>query len=195
MIPIFEALRSRLRVIKADITTLNVDAIVNSADADLTGGGEVDKAIHKAAGPELRKACRTYVLEQGRCFAGGASLTESFNLPCRFVIHAVGPTWVGGGDGEVALLARAYARSFELARLHGARTIAFPAIATGQYGFPKPTAAAVALTVAVQVLELEPQFESVTFCTYDDDTRQIYEALIEEGYQNYLHQGKQRPPA
>ena len=149
------------------------------------GGGGVDKAIHKAAGPELRKACRTYVLEQGRCFAGGASLTESFNLPCRFVIHAVGPTWVGGGDGEVALLARAYARSFELARLHGARAIAFP----------KPTAAAVALTVAVQVLELEPQFESVTFCTYDDDTRQIYEALIEEGYQNYLHQGKQRPPA
>ena len=179
MIPISEALRSRLRVIKADITTLTVDAIVNSADADLTGGGEVDKAIHKAAGPELRKACRTYVLEQGRCFAGGA----------------VGPTWVGGGDGEVALLARAYARSFELARLHGAHTIAFPAIATGQYGFPKPTAAAVALTVAVQVLELEPQFESVTFCTYDDDTRQIYEALIEEGYQNYLHQGKQRPPA
>ena len=175
MIPISEALRSRLRVIKADITTLTVDAIVNSADADLTGGGEVDKAIHKAAGPELRKACRTYVLEQGRCFAGGASLTESFNLPCRFVIHAVGPTWVGGGDGEVALLARAYARSFELARLHGAHTIAFPAIATGQYGFPKPTAAAVALTVAVQVLELEPQFESVTFCTYDDYTRQIYE--------------------
>ena len=76
MIPISEALRSRLRVIKADITTLNVDAIVNSADADLTGGGEVDKAIHKAAGPELRKACRTYVLEQGRCFAGGASLSE-----------------------------------------------------------------------------------------------------------------------
>ena len=87
MIPISEALRSRLRVIKADITTLNVDAIVNSADADLTGGGEVDKAIHKAAGPELRKACRTYVLEQGRCFAGGASLTESFNLPCRFEVN------------------------------------------------------------------------------------------------------------
>lgn len=94
----------------------------------------------------------------------------------------------------MALLARAYARSFELARLHGAHTIAFPAIATGQYGFPKPTAAAVALTVAVQVLELEPQFESVTFCTYDDDTRQIYEALIEEGTRTtFIRANKDRP--
>ena len=195
MIPISEALRKRLRVIKADITTLAVDAIVNSADADLLCGGEVDKAIHRAAGPELRKACRTYVLEQGRCFAGGASLTKAFNLPCRYVIHAVGPSWVGGADGEVALLARAYARSFELARLHGARTIAFPAIATGQYGFPKPTAAAVALSVTVPVLELEPQFDCVTFCAFDEDTKQIYEALIEDGYQNWVWQGKKRPPA
>lgn len=195
MIPISDAVRSRLRVVKADITTLAVDAIVNSADADLLGGGEVDKAVHQAAGPQLRKACRRYVLEQGRCFAGGASLTPAFNLPSRFVIHAVGPTWVGGNDGETALLARAYARSFELARLHGACTIAFPAIATGLYGFPKPIAATVALSVAVQVLELEPLFECVTFCAFDDDTLQIYEAMIEEGYQNYLAQGQRRSPA
>ena len=126
MIPISEALRKRLRVIKADITTLAVDAIVNSADADLLGGGEVDKAIHRAAGPELRKACRTYVLEQGRCFAGGASLTKAFNLPCRYVIHAVGPSWVGGADASSLRVCTAPA------------PLLFPQSPRGSKAFPSP---------------------------------------------------------
>lgn len=181
MIPITDDVASRIQVIKADITTLAVDAVVSSANADLTGGGAVDQAIHHVAGPGLRKACHQYVEQQGRCFAGGASITEGFKLPARYVIHAVGPVWCGGEDGEAALLARCYARSFELARLRNLQTIAFSSISTGQYHFPKDVAALVALHVAVQVLEMDSNFKTVVFCVFDDENKEIYENLIKEG--------------
>ncbi|MDO4937678.1 MAG: macro domain-containing protein [Sutterellaceae bacterium] len=181
MIPITDDVASRIQVIKADITTLAVDAVVSSANADLTGGGAVDQAIHHVAGPGLRKACHQYVEQQGRCFAGGASITEGFKLPARYVIHAVGPVWCGGEDGEAALLARCYARSFELARLRNLQTIAFSSISTGQYRFPKDVAALVALHVAVQVLEMDSNFKTVVFCVFDDENKEIYENLIKEG--------------
>ncbi len=181
MIPITPEVASRIQVVKADITTLAVDAIVTAANADLTGGGAVDQAVHHVAGPGLRKACHRYVETQGRCFAGGASITEGFNLPAKYVVHAVGPVWCGGEDGEAALLARCYARSFELARLRGLSSIAFSSISTGQYRFPKDVAAMVALHVAVQVLEMESSFKNVVFCVFDDENKEIYEKLIAEG--------------
>ena len=181
MLPISSDIRSRLRGVKADITTLAVDAIVNAANAELLGGGGVDGAIHRGAGPELRKACRLYVEHYGRCFAGGASITEAFRLPCKYVIHAVGPVWCGGEDGETALLARAYARSFELARMRKLQTIAFPCISTGAYSFPKRQAAMVAIHVATECIAEQPWLREVIFCVYDDDNLRIYEELIAEG--------------
>ena len=181
MIPIAPHLRSKIEVVEGDITELAVDAIVNSARADMSEGGVVDKAIHAAAGPLLREACYEYVRREGRCFAGGACMTDAFNLSCRYVIHAVGPMWCGGTQGEEALLARAYAKSLEIARVHGLKTIAFSAISTGVYQYPKKLAAETALSIAVQCLEMDPQFEKIIFSVVDDENRAIYESLIEEG--------------
>ena len=181
MIPIASSLRSRLRIVQGDITTLHVDAIVNSARPDMSEGGRVDQAIHRAAGPELRKACQAYVAREGRCFAGGACMTPGFNLPCRYVIHAVGPMWCGGDEGEEALLTRAYAKSLEIARVHGLKTVAFSAISTGWYGYPKRLAAQTAISVAVECPEMDPLFDEIIFCVEDDNNRMIYEELLAEG--------------
>ena len=157
-----------IEVIRADITTLHVDAIVNAANSALAGGGGVDGAIHRAAGPELARASMAH----GRCAPGDAVITPGFRLPARFVIHAVGPVWMGGDHEEAATLRRAYERSFALASAEGSiRSIAFPAISTGVYRFPKRDAAAIA-TAAMRAHEHE--FDRIVACLFDDENVRLY---------------------
>lgn len=181
MIPITQSIRRRIEVVMTDITTLKVDAIVNSARSDMSVGGRTDQNVHRAAGPRLRQACSEYISREGRCFAGGAILTPAFDLPCRYVIHAVGPMWCGGAEGEEALLTRVYAKALEIARVHGLRSIAFSAISTSSYGYPKELAAQTAISVSVECLEMEPLFERIIFCVNDEENKRIYEKLLDEG--------------
>lgn len=160
-----------IEIIRADITTLAVDAIVNAANSGLAGGGGVDGAIHRAAGPELARAATAY----GSCPAGSAVITPGFGLPARFVIHAVGPVWRGGDRGEPELLRSAYARCFELAREEGSiRSIAFPAISTGVYAFPKREAAEIALEA---MRAHEAAFDRIIACLFDEESMRIYQGL------------------
>jgi len=152
----------RLEIVDADITTLEVDAIVNAANHTLRGGGGVDGAIHRAAGPELLAECLTL----GGCATGEAKITRGYRLKARAVIHTVGPVWQGGAAGEAQLLANAYANSLRLARTHGARSLAFPAISTGAYGFPEELAADIALTTVVEALQGDRHFTRVIFCCF-----------------------------
>ena len=156
-----------IEVLKCDITTLDVDAIVNAANSSLLGGGGVDGAIHRAAGPELKDYCRGL----GGCPTGEARISPGFRLPARWVIHTVGPVWHGGDQGEAALLERCYRNSFELALEHGVKSIAFPAISTGVYGFPKARAAAIAVRV---MKEYEPRFERIVACCFSDEDVRLY---------------------
>ena len=149
-----------LEVVVADITTLDVDAIVNAANSGLSGGGGVDGAIHRAAGRELASAARA----AGPCPAGHAVITPGFRLPARHVIHAVGPVWDGGGRGEDDLLASCYAKSLALAGEAGLASIAFPAISTGVYGFPKERAARIAMDTVSREVPRHPSLERVVFC-------------------------------
>jgi O-acetyl-ADP-ribose deacetylase (regulator of RNase III) len=160
-----------MQVIVADITTLDVDAIVNAANQGLKGGGGVDGAIHRAAGHDrLQAACR----ELGRCDTGDAKATDGFDLPASHIIHAVGPRWQGGDKGEAELLASAYRRALEEARRVGARTLAFPAISTGIYGFPAGRAAEVAVrTVAEHRGEVE-----VTFCCFSEESAEHHRRAL-----------------
>ena len=159
-------------VIKADITKLSVDAIVNAANRSLLGGGGVDGAIHRAAGPELLAECRAL----GGCETGDAKITRGYRLPAKFVIHAVGPVWRGGGAGEAELLASCYRRSLELAREHGARSIAFPAISCGAYGYPIEEAAAVA--VATVMAHAGDRFDRLIFTCFGDDVYDAYRRAV-----------------
>ena len=164
-----------ISAIVADITTLHVDAIVNAANSALRGGGGVDGAIHRAAGPQLLEALRRY----DWCPPGDAVLTPGFLLPARWVIHAVGPIWHGGRADEDALLRHAYERSFALAAEAGdVRSIAFPAISTGVYGFPRERAARIAVDVMRQH---EARFERVIACLFDPESQAIYERVLGEG--------------
>jgi len=161
-----------LEVLQADITTLDVDAIVNAANSALSGGGGVDGAIHRAAGPELLAACRRL----GRCPTGHAVLTPGFRLPARFVIHAVGPVWEGGGRGEPELLRRTYQAAFDVARGEpSTRSIAFPAISTGAYGFPREQAARIALEV---MRERAPELDRVVAVVFSAADRALYLATL-----------------
>jgi O-acetyl-ADP-ribose deacetylase (regulator of RNase III) len=161
-----------IEIIQGDITQLEVDAIVNAANSSLLGGGGVDGAIHSAAGPELLEACR---LLDG-CPTGEARITPGFNLPAKWVVHTVGPVWHGGDAGEPELLAASYAACFSLARDRGIRTIAFPAISTGVYGYPKREATVIALS---SILAAEG-FDLVIACCFSEQDADLYHSLLRE---------------
>ncbi|PTN09825.1 O-acetyl-ADP-ribose deacetylase [Mangrovibacterium marinum] len=164
----------RIQLFQGDITQMHVDAIVNAANKSLLGGGGVDGAIHRTAGPRLLEECR----KLKGCETGEAKITGAYKLPCRFVIHTVGPVWYGGEIGEAELLANAYRNSLKLARDHQLKTIAFPNISTGVYHFPKDKAAQIAIRTVREFLSNNALPETVTFCVYDDENRTIYQDLL-----------------
>lgn len=163
----------RIAIVQGDITRLEVDAVVNAANASLLGGGGVDGAIHRAAGPRLLEACRRL----GGAATGEVKITEGYNLPARYVIHAVGPVWNGGGHREDELLAACYRNSLRLAVAHGIGTLAFPAISTGAYGFPLERAARLALREVRAFLEAHDEVRQVVFCCFSTSDVAIYEAV------------------
>jgi len=166
---------ARLEVLVADITTLNVDAIVNAANSRLAGGGGVDGAIHRAAGPELLTAC----LALNGCSTGEAKITPGFKLKARHVVHAVGPVWSGGGKDEDRLLASCYRRSLQIAERHRFESIAFPAISTGVYGFPADRAARIAVeTVATALDELGAPLTRVVFCCFSESSAALHRLAL-----------------
>ena len=171
-----------LTVLQADITTLQVDAIVNAANESLLGGGGVDGAIHHAAGPELLAECR----KLGGCRTGEAKITGGYRLPARFVIHTVGPVWHGGNDGEAELLASCYRESLRLAAGRGATSVAFPCIGTGVYGYPFEEAARIAVATVCATLPGLEAIREVVFCCFSADDAAVYRRLL-DGQQESCH--------
>ena len=163
-----------LRAIQADITTLQVDAIVNAANPPLLGGGGVDGAIHRAAGPDLLHECRLL----GGCKTGDAKLTKGYRLPARFIIHTVGPVWRDGASGEPQLLASCYRRCLEIAASGGIRSLAFPGISTGAYGYPIAPAATIAVETSLQFSGESDAVQEIVFCCYSTEDLEIYERIL-----------------
>ena len=159
-----------IRVVQGDITALKVDAIVNAANSTLLGGGGVDGAIHRAAGPELKEYCA----KLGGCPTGEAKITPGFKLPAKYVIHTVGPVWHDGKSRESTLLANCYRNSLELALKNGVKTIAFPSISTGAYGYPKEEAANIAVSV---MREYEKKFDEIIACCFSVNDKSLYELI------------------
>lgn len=169
-------MKAGIEIIEGDITRLDVDAIVNAANTTLLGGGGVDGAIHRAAGPGLLEECRTL----GGCPTGHARITSAYNLPSKFIIHAVGPVWRGGQHGEEKLLAGAYRHALWIAENTKLISIAFPNISTGIYGFPKELAARTSISTVSAFLETAQHLERVIFCIFDAENGQIYRRLLKE---------------
>ena len=165
---------TRIKLIRGDITKLEVDAIVNAANTTLLGGGGVDGAIHRAAGPELLEECRSL----GGCGAGEAKITRGYRLPARFVIHTVGPVWSGGNRGEAETLANCYRNSLGVAVAHSVRTIAFPAISCGAYRYPIEEAANIAVETTAAFLEQDQTINKVTFIVATEEIEEAYQRLM-----------------
>jgi len=165
---------NRIKILRGDITGLDVDAIVNAANTTLLGGGGVDGAIHRSAGPELLAECRTL----GGCRPGEAKITRGYRLPARFVIHTVGPVWRGGKQREAETLANCYRSSLQLAVENGIKTIAFPAISCGAYGYPIPDAAQIAVKTTRDFLATKDQIDKVTFVLWGEDIYDAYRQLL-----------------
>ena len=168
------SVKERISIVEGDITKLNVDAIVNAANNSLLGGGGVDGAIHRAAGPKLLDECITL----NGCETGDAKITGGYNLPARHVIHTVGPIWRGGNNGEPEKLASCYRKSMEVAVANGVQTIAFPAISTGVYGYPLEEAAQIAVSQVVEYLNEMPSIKNVTFVLFGAKNYDIYKAIL-----------------
>jgi len=166
--------KTRIDIVRGDITKLDVDAIVNAANTTLLGGGGVDGAIHRAAGPELLAECRTL----GGCEAGEAKITRGYKLPARFVIHTVGPVWSGGDRGEAEVLASCYRNSLRLAVENGIKTIAFPAISCGAYRYPIREAARIALETTREFLATTDKIDKVIFVLWSEDIYETYRRLL-----------------
>jgi O-acetyl-ADP-ribose deacetylase (regulator of RNase III) len=167
-------MEDRIKIVKSDITKTEVDAIVNAANKSLLGGGGVDGAIHKAAGPKLLEECKKI----GGCETGDAKITKGYNLPAKYVIHTVGPVWQGGDKGEEEKLALCYENSLKLAAENNIKSIAFPSISTGAYGFPVEKAAPVALREVKNFLEKNKNIEQVIFILFSETDFKIYQSLV-----------------
>jgi O-acetyl-ADP-ribose deacetylase (regulator of RNase III) len=169
-------MKGQIEIVQGDITKQKVDAIVNAANTSLLGGGGVDGAIHRAAGPQLLEECRTL----GGCPTGEAKITKGYELPAQWVIHTVGPVWSGGERNEDKLLANCYRNSLKLAVEHGIKTVAFPSISTGAYRFPLERATRIAIKEVIDVLEREPSIEKVVFVCFGDRAYNTYKRTLAE---------------